>query len=101
VKGKQAAEVTFTILGNAEVAKSAEFKDLGEQWGRVLTSYRQQNWAAVSSLVDGIRGPCEAFNLQKLADLYQTRARQFTMKPPPSNWDGVFDAESKHATVDA
>jgi len=99
MKGKQEAEVTFTIVGSSEVARSADFKDLQDQWGKVLTSYRQQEWGTVISVVDSRRPLWEQFRLHKLTELYQTRARQFAIKPPPANWEGVFDAETKHDTA--
>ena len=99
VKGKQDAEVTSTILGGSDVAGSRDFKELREQWGKVLASYRRQDWAAVISLLESIRPLGEQFALHRLIDLYHERARQFAVKPPSIKWDGVFDAEVKQAAA--
>ena len=100
VRGKHEAEVTSTILGASDVAGLSDFKTLREQWGKILASYRQQDWAAVVALIDTIKPLSEKFNLHKLTELYRERARQFATKPPPAHWDGVFDAEVKHVGDD-
>jgi adenylate cyclase len=100
VKGKQEAEVTSTILGSSDVAGSVDFEQLRKQWGEILAAYRRQEWTVVLSLIDAIRPLGEKFNLQNLLILYQSRARQFAVRPPPTNWDGVFDAEVKHAVAE-
>ena len=100
VRGKHEAEVTSTILGASDVAGLSDFKTLREQWGKILASYRQQDWAAVLALIDTIKPLSERFNLHKLTELYRERARQFATKPPPAHWDGVFDAEVKHVGDD-
>lgn len=45
VKGKSEPERIFTVLGRADVARSAEFRELKELNGSMLTAYRSQAWS--------------------------------------------------------
>jgi len=100
VKGKREAEATSTILGGSDIAGSPDFQKLKEQWGEVLAAYRQQRWRAVIALIETVRPLGEKFSLHKLFTVYHIRAHQFALKPPPPDWDGVYDAEAKYAAAE-
>jgi len=95
VKGKSRPEVIHAIIGRSEVADDGEFKLLRDQWSILLSCYRKRDWTGVIEMVDRYRELYDKFGLNGLADLYADRCRKFSAVPPPSDWDGVYTAETK------
>jgi len=95
VKGKSRPEVIHAIIGRSEVADDGEFKLLRDQWSILLSCYRKRDWTGVIEMVDRYRELCGKFGLDGLANLYADRCRKFSAVPPPSDWDGVYTAETK------
>jgi adenylate cyclase len=94
VVGRQAPARIFTVLGGPEMAASAEFKALAAAHGAFLAAYRAANWATATKHLRAARdqaGPA----LEGLYDVFEIRIARFRATPPPRNWDGVFDAETK------
>jgi len=94
VKGKQDAVRIYTLLGDADVAQSAEFRAHVERHDRMLACYRARDWAGATAALAGCR--CHhAAELSSFYDLYAERIAYFTANPPGPDWDGVFVAETK------
>lgn len=92
VVGREAPETIYALLGNEEVAASADFAALREAHGAMLTAYRSLNWADARSALAALDGQPELASLQAL---YAERIAALEANPPSSDWDGVYVARSK------
>jgi adenylate cyclase len=95
VKGKTEPETVFTVLGRAELRQDSNFQELRELTARMLRSYREQDWARAIETIELCRKAGERFGIDALYDMYAERIETFRRDPPPPDWDGVYEAESK------
>jgi len=95
VKGKTEPDVIYTIVGNAEVAKTDDFKLLRDRWSELLVCYRKQDWLGVTTIIECSHNLYQKFGLGELMDIYKDRSGQFSRIPPPADWDGVYTAGTK------
>ena len=95
VKGKTEPIRVFTVIGEPEVAETAEFKALAAKHAAMIIAYRGQQWDTARTLVAECRPLAEPYKIPGLYDLYDERLDQFELEPPPADWDGVFVATSK------
>jgi adenylate cyclase len=95
VKGKTEAEVIYAIVGRADVAESPDFRSLQDNWAMLRVCYRKQDWTGALKMIDLCRCDCKRFGLVGLIDAYADRIRRLEQRPPASEWDGVFTAETK------
>jgi adenylate cyclase len=95
VKGKTEAEVIYAIVGRADVAASPEFRSLRDHWAMLRVCYHKQDWTGALKMIDFCGCECERFGLVGLIDAYADRIRRLEQRPPTSEWDGVFTAETK------
>ena len=93
VKGKKEAARIFTILGDADVRDSEDFRRLRPRHEQMIAAYRRQDWAATEQAAADCRAIWPA--LEGLYDLYEERCRFYRENPPGTDWDGVFVATSK------
>jgi adenylate cyclase len=95
VKGKTEPETVFTVLGRAELHQDARFRELHDLTARMLRSYREQDWPRALETIELCRKPAERFGIGALYDMYAERIEAFRRDPPPVDWNGVYEAESK------
>jgi len=95
VKGKTEPETVFTVLGRAELRRDSNFQELRELTARMLRSYREQDWARAIETIELCRKAAERFGIAALYDMYAERVEAFRRDPPPPDWNGVYEAESK------
>jgi adenylate cyclase len=95
VKGKTEPETVFTVLGRAELDQDSNFQELRELTASMLTCYRQQDWTRALEKIDHCRKAAERFGIGALYDMYAERVEAFRHHPPPPDWNGVYEAESK------
>jgi adenylate cyclase len=95
VKGKSEPETVFTVLGHAELRQDANFQDLRELTAGMLRSYREQDWTRALEAIERCRKAGERFGIAALYDMYAERIEAFRRAPPPPDWNGVYEAESK------
>ena len=93
VKGKHEAVRIYTLLGDAGLAQSPEFRAHVERHDRMLAAYRAQDWWAATKALAECRGYEPA--LSGFYDVYQERIDFYFENPPAADWDGVFVAETK------
>ena len=62
---------------------------------RMLTSYRKQGWDEALDLIDQCRRAANGFDITGLYDMYAERIEAYRADPPPPDWNGVYEAESK------
>jgi adenylate cyclase len=95
VKGKTQPETVFTVLGHAELAHDPNFQELRELTARMLGYYREQDWTQALATIELCRKAAERFGIGALYDTYAERIEAFRRHPPPPDWNGVYEAESK------
>jgi adenylate cyclase len=95
VKGKTEPETVFTVLGRAELGQEASFQELRQVTAGMLAYYRQQDWTRALEKIDLCRKAAERFGTGALYDMYAERIEAFRHDPPPPDWNGVYEAESK------
>ncbi|HZT89451.1 MAG TPA: adenylate/guanylate cyclase domain-containing protein [Stellaceae bacterium] len=93
VKGKHEAVRVYTLLGDAEFARSRAFQVLLDHHDRMIACYRAQDWAAARAALDACRGHDR--RMEEFYDLYEERIAHYEKEPPGPDWDGVFVAVSK------
>jgi adenylate cyclase len=95
VKGKTLPETVFTVLGRAELRDDPNFRELNELTAGMLQAYREQDWKRALEKIELCRKAGERFGIAALYDMYAQRIETFRRDPPPPDWDGVYEAESK------
>jgi len=95
VKGKKQPEVVFTVLGPAEIEQDPRCRELREFNAQMLAAYRKQQWDEAKNLVDRCRKLGSGFGVAGLYDMYIDRMEAYQIDPPPPDWNGVYEAESK------
>ena len=94
-KGKKQPEAVFTVLGRSEIDEDPRCKELLELNARMLASYRKQQWDATKTLIDRCRKLASGFGADGLYDMYLERIEAYRNDPPPPDWNGVYEAETK------
>ena len=95
VKGKTQPEAVFTVLGRADLAQDARCRELRDLNARMLGCYRKQEWDAALDLIDRCRKFANGFGLAGLYEMYAERIEAYRAAPPPPDWNGVYEAQSK------
>jgi adenylate cyclase len=95
VKGKKQPETVFTVLGRSEVAEDPRCGELCDLNAQMLASYRKQHWDEALLLIDRCRKVANGFGVDGLYEMYAERIEVYRANPPPPDWTGVYEAESK------
>ena len=95
VKGKKQPEVVFTVLGRTEVAEDPRCGELLDLNTQMLTAYRKQQWDEAERLIERCRKVAGGFGVEGLYEMYLGRIAVYRAEPPPADWTGVYEAESK------
>ncbi|MEO1248991.1 MAG: adenylate/guanylate cyclase domain-containing protein [Pseudomonadota bacterium] len=93
VKGKAIPEHVFSLIGGGEMAASAEFRALSVKQNDLLDRFRNGAWDSAEQIVTELEGmPLAPLSLYRL---YRQRITEFRDNPPPADWGGEVEAESK------
>jgi adenylate cyclase len=95
VKGKKQPEAVFTVLGRGELEQDQNCRELRELNAQMLASYRKQQWDTALELIERCRKAANGVDVAGLYDMYVERIATYRAESPPSDWDGVYEAESK------
>jgi adenylate cyclase len=95
VKGKTEPETVFTVLGRAELRRDPNFQELHALTTKMLQYYREQKWTRALDTIEPCRKTAEGFGVGALYHMYAERIEAFRHNPPPPDWNGVYEAESK------
>ena len=95
VKGKKQPEAVFTVLGRGELEQDPHCRELCELNAQMLAAYRKQQWDDALGLIERCRKAANGIDVSGLYDMYVERIATYRAEPPPSDWDGVYEAESK------
>jgi adenylate cyclase len=95
VKGKKQPEAVFTVLGRSEVEADPRCNELRDINAQMLRRFRAQQWDDAKELIARCRKFANGFELSGLYDMYEERIELYRADPPGSDWDGVYEAETK------
>jgi adenylate cyclase len=95
VKGKKEPEAVFAVLGRTEIQQDPRCQELRALNAEMLAIFRKQKWDDALTLIKRCRGIANGFDLDGFYDMYSERIATYRADPPPSNWDGVYEAETK------
>ena len=95
VKGKKQPEAVFTVLGRGELEQDPHCRELRELNAQMLAAYRKQQWDDALGLIERCRKAANGIDVSGLYDMYVERIATYRAEPPPADWDGVYEAESK------
>jgi adenylate cyclase len=95
VKGKKQPELVFTVLGRAELAEDPRCDELRDLNTQMLAAYRKQQWDESERLIERCRKVAGNFGVDGLYEMYLERIAVYRTEPPPQDWTGVYEAESK------
>ena len=90
VKGKTEPVAIFEPLGLMTEISVAQM-DRAQRFGEFLQLYRSQQFEAASERLLQL----EQEQPEKLFAVYRERLERFVASPPPADWDGVFNFETK------
>ena len=95
VKGKKVPETVFTVLGGVEVEQDPRCRELCDLNTSMLAVYRKQQWDEALRLIDRCHKLANGFGVDGLYAMYAERIEVYRAEPPPPDWTGVYEAESK------
>jgi adenylate cyclase len=95
IKGKTEPETVFTVLGRAQLDQDPRFQELRKLTSKMLGCHREQNWTQAVETIEACRKAAEGFGVGALYHMYAERIEAFRRNPPPPNWNGVYEVESK------
>jgi len=95
VKGKKQPEAVFTVLGRGELEQDPHCRELRELNAQMLAAYRKQQWDDALELIERCRKAANGIDVSGLYDMYVERIATYRADPPPADWDGVYEADSK------
>jgi adenylate cyclase len=95
VKGKREPEAVFTVLGRAELAGDPHCQALRDLNAQMLAAFRKQDWPGALALIERCRKAADGLDVAGLYDMYVERIASYRADPPPPDWDGVYEAETK------
>ncbi len=92
-KGAIAPFEIFELIGTkADVAADAVMVTFLKRWDEAQMLYTQRRWAEALSAFSTLAAER---NLDKVAKMYVERCQDFTVNPPPADWNGVRSFDSK------
>jgi adenylate cyclase len=95
VKGKKEPEAVFAVLGRADADQDPRCRELRQLNAQMLASFRKQQWDEALALIERCRKTTDGYDVAGLYDMYVERIEMYRADPPPADWDGVYEAETK------
>lgn len=94
VKGRAKPVKVFNLVGDNNVAQSADFKAWATAHNAMLAGYRIADFNCAAQDLKTAREAAGG-RLSAYYDLYAARIADLMKNPPAAGWDGVFEATSK------
>ncbi len=94
VKGKNEPARIYTLLGGPDIARESWFTELALRQSEFLSAYRATEWDKAEMRLAAAQVASKG-RLDSLYDRFKARIAEFRHFPPPENWDGVYEAETK------
>ncbi len=90
VKGKNEPVAIFEPVGPENSLTDGEKQALAD-FSAAIAAYRRQEWDTAQTLLNKMRQVED----QLIYNVYLERIGQFRLEPPPADWDGVFEHQTK------
>ena len=94
VVGKDKPVKVFTLVGDSEEAKTADFMKWQAAHNSMLAAYRIADFSCAAQDCKEAMG-LAAGKLQDYYKMYSERIIELTKNPPPEDWRGIYVAKSK------
>lgn len=95
VVGRDSSEKVFVLLGDEALADKDDFAKVAQAHAKMLESYRSCRWDDALQALAKHQAHYAQSGISKLAQLFENRIARLKDNPPPSGWDGVFEASEK------
>ncbi len=95
VKGKTEPDVIYSLLGDEEVLRSREFRNLSDINQLMMTAYRAGDWDGALDAIDACRVAAVPFGMTATYDMFHARILGFIERPPGGAWNGIYMADQK------
>lgn len=95
VKGKKEPERIFTILGPFELAREPAYQTVKQATHEVLDLYRRREWQAARQTLERHAATFAELGLDVFHALYIDRVEEYSLRPPPPDWDGAYVSQTK------
>ncbi len=92
VVGKKIPITVYELLASVEEGVDAHTARLLELFGEGLQAYREQRWLAAKEIFAAL---CVRYPKDQPSQLYLKRCQQYAQKPPPEDWDTIFQRKEK------
>jgi adenylate cyclase len=92
VFGKKRAVRVYELIAMKDGPESGMIEERISDFARGLSAYQNRQWEEALSIFSGI---CRQFPDDKTAAIYCQRSRDFIKKPPPADWDGIYERKDK------
>lgn len=90
VKGKNEPVAIFEPIGPAD-SVAAEQQSIVDEFAVAVAAYRSQDWDTAEKILRKLTEHGD----EVLYNVYLDRIKRFKVEPPPPDWDGVFEHETK------
>lgn len=95
VKGKAVPVRVYALLGCEDMAALPEFQQWREKHDEMLHAYRKKKFDVALRALEVCEKESVSDDLREAYAMYKQRITNLTDNPPPTDWDGVFEAASK------
>ena len=97
VKGREAPERIFALLGDAAFANDKRFQELRDLNDAMISTYRGRDFADALDILDQMNELAAdlLLDLDEYLLLYRGRIEEFMANPPGTAWNGVYTATTK------
>jgi len=95
VLGRDAPEEIHALIGDEDLAGTAEFQRFAKGHAKMIAAYRAVDLEIAAQWLDETEQAAKNFGLGKVHALYRERVGKLGLEPPPADWDGVFAATEK------
>lgn len=95
VVGRVTPETIFAVIGDEALAKQMSFIEFRYQHDTFLSAYRDQSWDRAKSIAKEQMAKSATLGLGNYYDMMIKRVDGYKNDPPPTEWDGVFEASAK------
>jgi len=95
VKGRAEPEVIYALVGRHGTSDEGKIETLQAGIGKLLVCYRDRDWDGAVEVLSLCKKHGYGVDFNRYFDLFGSRIEQFRRNPPPADWDGVFELETK------
>jgi adenylate cyclase len=103
VKGRREPARIFTLVGEREVLADPDFEAFAADHAAMIAAYRAQDWDRAEAAAARCQAALQAApswrpegcRLDAIYALYLERIAALRADPPASDWDAVFEAQTK------